>query len=184
MGRKYAIRDQEALYFVTFTIVNWIDLFIRDEYKEVLIDSLDYCQQHKGLRVHAYCLMTSHIHLILSVNEGKRLSDVIRDFKSFTSSQLRQLISENNRESRREWLLWMFENAGKRNNRNSDFQLWQQHNHPVELNTNEKVQQRLNYIHNNPVVAGFVDDPATWIWSSCSSYHKGIKDRIELIYIG
>ena len=77
MGRKYAIRDQEALYFVTFTIVHWIDLFIRDEYKEVLIDSLDYCQLHKGLRVHAYCLMTSHVHLILSVDEGNRGSSNI-----------------------------------------------------------------------------------------------------------
>jgi len=117
----------------------------------MLIDSLDYCQLHKGLRVHAYCLMTSHVHLILSVAEGNRLSDVIRDFKGYTSSRLRQLISENNRESRRKWLLWMLERAGKRDNRNSGFQLWQQHSHPIELNTNEKVCQRLNYIHNNPV---------------------------------
>ena len=74
MGRKYAIYDQEALHFVTFTVVNWVDLFIRDEYKQTIIDSLKYCQQRKGLNVHAYCIMTSHIHLILSVDRGKKLS--------------------------------------------------------------------------------------------------------------
>ena len=76
MGRKYVIRDQQGLYFVTFTVVNWIDLFIGDEYKEIIINSLIYCQQRKGLRVHTYCIMTSHLHLILSVDEGKNPSDM------------------------------------------------------------------------------------------------------------
>ena len=66
MGRKYAIRDQEALHFVTFTVVNWIDLFVRDAYKEIIVDSLKYCQHEKGLSIHAYCIMTSHVHAILS----------------------------------------------------------------------------------------------------------------------
>ena len=104
MGRKYAIRDQEAIYFVTFTVVNWIDLFVREEYKQITIDSLKYCQENKGLNVHAYCIMTSHIHLILSVNDGGALSDVIRDLKSFTSTKLKNSIRGNDKESRRECL--------------------------------------------------------------------------------
>ena len=183
MGRKYAIYDQEALHFVTFTVVNWVDLFIRDEYKQTIIDSLKYCQQRKGLNVHAYCIMTSHIHLILSVDRGKKLSDVIRDFKSYTSNQLKKSIKQNQHESRREWLIWMFEKAGVKNKRNSSFQLWQQHNHPIELNSNELMDQRLEYVHNNPVEAGFVNDPNAWIWSSCQDYEKGIKGKLELAYI-
>lgn len=183
MGRKYAIIDQEALHFVTFTVVNWIDLFIRDTYKETIIDSLKYCQREKGLSVHAYCIMTSHIHLILSAKEGHRLSDIIRDFKSFTSSQLRKAIKENNSESRKEWLIWMFERAGKKNKRNSDFQLWQQHNHPIELSTNEMMDQRLDYIHDNPVEAGFVDDPTAWLWSSCAAYDNEVEGKITLDFI-
>ncbi|MDA0197003.1 MAG: transposase [Bacteroidetes bacterium] len=183
MGRKYVMGDQQGLYFVTFTVVNWMDLFIRDEYKEIIINSLIYCQQRKGLRVHAYCIMTSHLHLILSVDEGKNLSDVIRDFKSYTSTQLKKAIKDNIIESRREWLIWMFERAGKRNKRNSDFQLWQQNNHPIELDTNEMMDQRLNYIHNNPLEAGFVDDPTSWIWSSCASYEKDIEGKLPLVYI-
>ena len=68
MGRKYAIRDQHAIHFVTFTVVYWLDIFIRDAYRQIILDSLVFCHNHKGLNVHAYCIMTSHVHLILSVD--------------------------------------------------------------------------------------------------------------------
>lgn len=183
MGRKYAIRDQNAIYFVTFTVVNWIDLFIRDEYREVIIESLKYCQQHKGLNIHAYCIMTSHIHLIISADEKHDLSSIIRDIKSYTSTQLKESIKQHPKESRKDWLIWMFERAGKKNKRNLSFQLWLQQNHPIELSTNEMMDQRLNYIHNNPVEAGFVNDPNAWVWSSCSSYENGIPGLINLVHI-
>jgi REP element-mobilizing transposase RayT len=82
MGRKYKIRDQEGLYFVTFTVVYWLDLFIRDDYKQIVVDSLNYCRDKKGLQVYAWVIMTSHVHLILRSNEN--LSDTIRDMKSHT----------------------------------------------------------------------------------------------------
>ena len=85
MGRKYAIRNNESLYFVTFTIVYWLDVFIRDLYRDILYDSIAYCQANKGLNVHAYCFMSSHVHLIISAKDGSKLSDIIRDLKSFTS---------------------------------------------------------------------------------------------------
>ena len=78
MARKYAIYDQQAIHFVTFTVINWLDIFIRGEYRQIMPDSLRYCCQNKGLSVHAYCIMTSHVHLILSVREGFALSDTIR----------------------------------------------------------------------------------------------------------
>lgn len=84
MGRKYTIRDQLSIHSLTLTVVNWIDLFIRDQYKFIIQSSLKYCQTNKHMKVHAYCIMTSHIHIILSVEQGE-LSDVIRDFKSYTS---------------------------------------------------------------------------------------------------
>jgi REP element-mobilizing transposase RayT len=183
MARKYAIYDQQAIHFVTFTVINWLDVFIRDEYRQIIIDSLIYCSQHKGLNVHAYCIMTSHIHLILSVRDGHNLSDVIRDMKTHTAVQLRKAIREHPGESRRGWLLWMGERAGKKNKRNADFQLWQQHNHPIELSTVAMTEQRLDYIHNNPVEAGFVDDPTAWVWSSCRAYETGVDDRVVTEYL-
>jgi putative transposase len=78
MGRKYQIRDREKVYFVTFTIVNWIDVFIRDCYRGIFIDSLKFCQENKGLEVYAYCLMTSHVHLIIGSKGYNKLEDIIR----------------------------------------------------------------------------------------------------------
>lgn len=187
MGRKYAIRDQLSIHSVTFTVINWIDVFIRDTYKEVILSSLRYCQANKHLQIHAYCIMTSHVHLIISVSEGE-LSDVIRDFKSFTSRQIKEILQNKvNVESRREWLLWMFERAGNQNKRNSSFQFWygptvRQHNHPIELSTNEMIDQRLHYIHNNPVEAGFIFKPEDWVWSSSRQY-SGENGDIELSYL-
>jgi len=158
MGRKYAIRNQEGLHFVTFTIVYWLAIFIRETYRDIWYDSIIYCQKNKGLNVHAYCIMSSHVHLILSSKEDNSLSDIIRDLKSFTSRHIRKALESDSTESRREWLLWMMKRAGTKNLRNKDFQLWQQHNHPIELSTNEMLDQRLDYTHNNPVDAELVEE--------------------------
>lgn len=72
-GNRYKIADQNALYFVTFTVVNWIDVFTRRTYKIEVVNSLNYCIQQKGLKVYAWCLMSNHIHLIVSATEGFRL---------------------------------------------------------------------------------------------------------------
>ncbi len=183
MGRKYAIHDQASVYFVTFTVINWLDVFIRNEYRQIILDSLNYCRQHKGLHIHAYCIMTSHVHLILSVEEGFVLSDVIRDMKSHTSTQMKKAIAQHPGESRKPWLLWMCQRAGSKNKRNTDFQFWLQHNHPIELNTMPMIEQRLAYIHDNPVEAGFVDDPTAWRWSSCRAYETGIEGEVVIDYL-
>ena len=183
MGRKYAIRSQEQFYFVTFTVVYWLDVFIRQEYRNILIDSIKYCQKEKGLLVGAWCIMTSHVHLILSTDETSKLEDIIRDLKSYTSRHIRKYMENNPQESRKEWMLWMMKRAGEKKSNNKDFQFWQQHNHPIELSTKEIMLQRLNYIHNNPVEAGFVDQPADWFFSSARDYEdqKGIIE-ISFLY--
>lgn len=90
--------------------------------------------------------MTNHLHLIIGTND-KPIQNILRDFKSYTSSQLRNEIINNPVESRKEWIKWMMERAGKKNSNNTDWQLWQQNNQPIELNTNELMDQKLNYIH-------------------------------------
>lgn len=89
MGRNYSFRDNRRLYFVTFTVVHWIDVFIRAEYRKVLYNSIEYCQANKGLEVYGYCIMTSHVHLIIGTETGV-LSDIVRDYKSFTSRHIRK----------------------------------------------------------------------------------------------
>jgi putative transposase len=81
MSSKYKIGDERYSHFVTFTVVNWIDVFTRNEYRNIIIEILKYCIEHKSLYLHAFCIMTNHVHLILSSKEGARLSFIIQDMK-------------------------------------------------------------------------------------------------------
>jgi len=183
MSTKYKIRNERGIHFVTFTVVEWVDVFIRSEYKDILIDSLRFCQAEKGLMVHAYCIMTNHLHLIISSKDGYHIQDIVRDFKKFTAFKIIQAIRENPRESRKSWMLETFRKNGLKNGNNKHFQFWKQDYHPVELDANYLMDQRLDYVHNNPVTAGFVNDPNAWIYSSARDY-TGINGLIEIGYIG
>ena len=101
MGRKYAIRNQEGLHFVTFTVVYWLDIFIRDTYRNVFYESVEFCQKNTGLNVHANCIMSSHVHLIVSAGGTNSLSEIIRDLKSFTSRHIRKALEADQSESRK-----------------------------------------------------------------------------------
>ena len=162
-----------------------MDVFIRDEYRKIVIDSIQYCQRNKGLEVYAYCIMTSHIHLIIGTTGEKKQEEIIRDLKSFTSRHIRKALENPNHvhESRREWMLGTMYKAGKDNINNKDFQFWMQHNHPIELSSNNLLDERLNYIHMNPVAAGFVDQPEAWLYSSARDYAGVAKGKIDLIFI-
>lgn len=166
MSRKYKILDQDALYFIRFTVINWLDVFIRREYRDIFLDSIRFCQKNKGLEVCAYCIMTSHIHMIVGRNGDPALEGIIRDIKKFTSSEIVKAIKNNSQESRKELLLWLFEKAGNANPNNTNHQFWQQHNKPIEL-TSEFIHQKLDYIHDNPVEAGIVLSQEDYFVQQC-----------------
>jgi len=174
-------KDNENLYFISYAVVYWIDVFVRKEYREVVIDSWKYCQQHKGLEIYGWVIMPSHVHLIIGSNKEK-LDGIVRDMKSHTSTQLRKCITGYTGESRKEWMLWMMERAGKENGNNNSWQFWQQHNKPIALLNQEMFLQKLTYIHNNPVEMGFVEKPEDWLWSSAGDFY-GKKGMIDLSYI-
>ena len=192
MSRKYKFHNNQQIYFVSFAVVGWIDLFIRNEYKDELVKSLDYCIKLKDLELYAWVIMTSHVHLIIG-SRGKPLSDIMRDLKRHTSERLHILIKNNTKESRKECLpaealaqagmLELMEQAGNENSNNSGFQLWQQHNHPIELPTPQIVHQKLDYLHLNPVAAGFVEKPEDWLYSSAKDYYTGKKGMLDIILI-
>jgi len=181
MANRYKIRENTGLYFVTFTIVGWVDLFIRRAYKDCLIDSLSFCVKEKGLRVHAYVIMSSHLHLIVSAEKDHDLVSTIRDFKKFTSKALIQLIKEVP-ESRREWMLNKFSYEANRTKRGSDYILWKEGYHAKQIETNDFLNEKLDYIHENPVEAGFVNSPEEYLYSSARNYSgKESMMSIELL---
>ena len=179
MSTKYKFRDQNEIYFITYTVINWIDVFIRNQYKEILIKSWKHCIEHKGLEIYGWCIMSSHVHMIIGSHQDK-LQDIVRDMKKHTSSELKKAIENNKQESRKEWMLWMMERAGKRNNNNSNFQFWIQDNHPIVLDTIEIAWQRLDYIHNNPVVSGYVEKAEEFVYSSASDYFYDKEGKVPI----
>ncbi|RDV10359.1 transposase [Pontibacter diazotrophicus] len=179
MSTKYKVYNPEGIYFVTLTVVEWADVFTRRDYCELFSDSLSYCQLEKGLTVYAWCIMTNHAHLICS---APKLSVVLRDLKKYTSRFLIDAIKANPRESRKNWLLWMFKSAAAKSVSHGEYQFWQPAGHQVELNSNELMEQRLEYLHQNPVKAGFVEEPEQWYYSSARDY-AGKKGRLEVVLI-
>ena len=157
------------LFFITMTIVNWIDLFTRQIYFNFIIDNLSYCQKNKGLEIYEYVIMTNHIHMICLSNK-KPLSDILRDFKTFTSKELVKMIKNNPKESRKEWILAAFRHAGEKNSLNKNYQVWQNFNSPTLLDSPFLIDQKSEYIHNNPVVAGFVSEPWEYYYSSANPH--------------
>jgi putative transposase len=180
MSKKYKFSDNDKLYFVSFAVTNWIDLFIRNEYKEVVIESIKYCQKEKELELYGWCIMTSHVHLLIGT-KGNPLSNIMRDLKRHTSEMLHKAILTNKTESRREWMIGMMEKAAAANG-NAKFQLWQPESHPIELTNNKIAHQKLDYTHYNPVEAGFVKNAEDWKYSSATDYNgsKGMLDIIQL----
>ncbi len=168
---SYHIGDQNALHYLTFATVNWIDVFTGKKYRDVLIDSLAYCRKEKGLELYGYVIMSNHVHLIAKAKEGFGLSDILRDFKKHTSKQIIKLIQEES-ESRKEWLLQVMSEHGKNNDKNKTYQLWRNDNHPIELHSNEVIKQKLDYIHNNPVEAGIVEKQEDYLYSSARNYQE------------
>jgi putative transposase len=181
MSRKYKFYDKEGLYFVSFAVVYWIDVFTRDSYSNLLIESLDYCQKYKGMEIYAWCIMPSHVHLLFRAKENNP-GILLKEFKTFTSKQLQKAIAENPQESRKEWLLWMLERAGSKNSNVKQRQFWQQHNQPIALWSPAVIDQKVNYIHNNPVEAGFVTEPHYWKYSSALDYSGG-KGLLEMDFV-
>mgnify|MGYP000392122431 CR=1 FL=1 len=169
MSRKYKFHNKQGLYFVSFATVYWLDIFTRQVYLEVLAESVDYCRANKGMELYAYCFMPSHIHFIFrSANEQPM--ELLRDFKRHTAKKVIEAIENNPQESRKEWLLSVMLEAGKKNSKKQTYQLWRNDNHPIELYNPETTIQKLNYIHNNPVEAGIAERPEEYIYSSAKNY--------------
>jgi putative transposase len=182
MSRNYKFHNPKGLYFVSFATVYWIDVFVREKYNSIIVESLKYCIESKGMDLCCWCLMTSHLHLIFR-DRNDDPSKLLKEFKTFTSKQISKSIEENPVESRKEWVLWMMERAGMKNSNVKHRQFWQQHNKPIELWSNEVILQKMNYIHQNPVESGFVSEPHHWKYSSANDYSGG-KGLIDLVYLG
>ena len=146
MSRNYRFHNPEAPYFVSFSVVEWLDVFTRNEYKDILIDSLHYCQEKKGMEIYAWCIMSNHVHIVFRSTNGIPPGQLLGSFKRHTSMAVVKAIKENDRESRKENLLETFKRNGSKKSNVTYNQFWRQDNKPIELWSNYVISQK-NKIH-------------------------------------
>ena len=178
MSEKYKVGESTRLHFLTMAVVDWVDLFTRPVYKNIIADSFNYCIKKKGLILHSYCIMPSHVHIIAN-SKDVALNEIIRDFKKFTSKAFIKAIKSES-ESRRIWLLKKFEFAARRIERGVNHKVWKDGFHPIELSDNKMMDQKLEYIHQNPVVDGYVYKAEDLIYSSARVYNCQEEGKIAI----
>ena len=170
MSRNYRFHNPDAAYFVSFAVVDWLDVFTRNEYKDILLDSLHYCQNNKGMEVFAWCIMTNHVHLVFRSKSGELPGKILGDFKRFTSKKVVEAIKNNPQESRRDFLLNGFKSSAEKTSSVENYQFWRHDNKPIELWSAKVIREKICYIHNNPVEAGLVFRPEDYMYSSAIDY--------------
>ena len=177
-GDRYLISDQHATYFLTCTVIHWIDLFTRQVYRDIVVDSLNFCIKEKHVNIYSWVIMSNHMHLIANVDPPGRMSDFLRDMKKFSSKKCALHIASTT-ESRRDWLLDKFAFEARRTGRADKYKIWTDSNHAIDL-THLPIMQKINYIHENPVKAGLVEYPEHYLYSSARDYagQKGLVDVV------
>jgi len=181
MSTGYQINDQEGLYYLTFQIVDWIDIFTRQVYRDIVLESLKYSIENKSLELFAFVIMSNHVHLIAQSKNGK-LSDSIRDIKKFTSKRIIETI-QTIPESRSTWMLNQFSYNARQHSRNKTFQVWTHKNHAIYLYGPKFIREKVDYLHNNPVRAGIVERAEDYIYSS-ARYFAGMDCLLEISDLG
>jgi putative transposase len=177
--KPFQVSDQNAVYFLTLTIEGWVDVFTRKEYKLEIVDSLNFCVDRKGLEIYSWCLMSNHLHLLCRSKEAFRLSDTIQDFKKFTAKRTLESLEKESIESRSKWMLAFFRGRGEKQMRIKNYKFWKDGLHAVFVESSEFFEQKLHYIHQNPVEALIVEDPEEYLFSSARDY-AGKKGLVKV----
>ena len=178
MSTRYKIQNQSACHFITFTVTQGIDLFTKHGSKRILTSSIAHCIKHKGLQLHAYVFMSNHIHLMASMAEGKSLSSCIRDLKRNTSKRLARYV-EMHADLRKDWMLNTFASEASKDNRHRKYKIWEEGCQASEIPQADLFDQKLNYMHENPVRAGYVSKPEDYLYSSAKHY-TGVETKAIL----
>ena len=169
-----------ACYFITFNTVDWVDIFIRPVYKQIIVHSLNYFIDHKGLNVYAWCLMTNHLHLLAQARGNGVIAEIEKEYKSFTTKKILEDI-DTEPAIRKDWMMAHFENFGNMLGLLKKFHVWQTCSSPIfiDLNKRESLIEQIEIIHNNPVRDRIVDTAADYLYSSARDY-AGMKGLVRI----
>ena len=168
MGRsRYKIHEPTYPHFVTCTVLHWIPIFTRIETTEIIFNSLKYLQQHDNFKLYAYDILENHLHMVVQSDD---LSKSMESFKKYTARQIIDLLKSRNVTTILDQLAF-YKKAHKEDR---DYQLWQEGIAPKLIQSDGMMVQRINYIHQNPVKRGYVDEAKHWRYSSARDYEENV----------
>lgn len=172
--------EREGCFFVTFQTVDWVDVFIRPVYKQVVVHTLNHFIESKGMTVYAWCLMTNHLHLLARVKPGLVIAELEKEYKSFTTKKILEAI-DTEPSARRDWLMSRFESFGLRLGLLKKYHVWQNCSQPlyIDLRKKDLLLEYFEYIHQSPVREKVVDLPGEYKYSSARDY-VGIKGLVNI----
>jgi putative transposase len=160
---RYKIFENEYPHFLTCTIVGWLPVFTRPETVQIILESCAYLHDHQRLAIYGYVILENHLHLIASSGD---LAKEVGDFKSYTARRIVDHLAKKKEKTLLEQLHWHKD----RHKIDREYQLWQEGRHPQQIQNEEMMRQKLEYMHCNPVKRGYVDDPTHWRYSSARNY--------------
>jgi REP element-mobilizing transposase RayT len=166
MRTRYRIHEPHATYFITSTIIEWLPVFTTSACCDVLVRSLLHCREHRQLQIHAWVIMENHFHAIVS---GPELPVTLGNLKRFTAHELLAQIKLE----KRNWLLNQLTYFRAAHKKLQEHQVWQEGVHPQQIDTDAMMEQKMDYIHNNPVMRGMVVGPEHWRYSSAHEWLSG-----------
>jgi REP element-mobilizing transposase RayT len=169
---RYKIHDNSYPHFITCTVVEWLPVFTRKDSAQILLDSWKFLQTEGRIKLFAYVILENHVHFIAA---GDELGKEIGDFKSYTARRLIDLL----RAAKATTILDQLAFRKKRHKHDREYQFWQEGSQPKQISSEAMMWQKIDYIHNNPVNRGYVDDPAHWRYSSARNYAR-MKGLIEV----
>ncbi|HTD93631.1 MAG TPA: hypothetical protein VK644_07465 [Chitinophagaceae bacterium] len=172
--------ERQACYFITFNTVDWVDVFIRPVYKQVIVHTLNHFIEHKGLIVYSWCLMTNHLQLVVQAREGHVIAEIEKEFKSFTTTKILEAISTEP-QVRRNWMLKRFANFGDMLGLMKKYHIWQTSSSPlhIDMKKHDILIEHFSHIHNSPVRDRFVDTAADYPYSSARDY-AGMEGLVHI----
>src|SRR5215216_2696561 len=176
---RYRVVDEVGLYYVTFTVVEWLPIFIDEATCKIITDSFNFCISNKYLRVNAYVIMPTHLHAILFDVEfnAERLKHTLDDMRKFTGRQLLDY-------SAKQLPKCLTEEFHRQAWKDRERRFWQPTQYPVGIYSEEFWKQKLDYLHHNPCRKGLVLQREDWRFSSAQYWLTGEKNDIQLSDVG
>jgi REP element-mobilizing transposase RayT len=170
---RYRVYDNEAPYFMTCTILGWLPVFTRPDAVQIVFDSWDFLAKQKGFKLYGYVVLENHLHLVASAPD---LTNAMKSFKMFTARQIIDLLERSGPGV----LLHQLKILKLAHKTESEYQVWEEGSKPKEISGDNMMDQKLDYMHQNPVKRGYVDEPVHWRYSSARNY-EGMKGLIDVI---